>query len=206
MTRALLVLSRCLLLTATLLIVRSVPAAAQLPMGLWVSAQVHPTLASPRGDFAGAGVGAGDGAGFAAGGAVGRGPVGIYAEYQRILFDCAQCGEADLDDAVSDMGWEGGLLLRGPGLPLSVRPWVRGGLLQHQLLFAGVGARSASDPSIGMAFGAGIDLPVYRFVQIAPSITYQSYDASFDFRDEALPSRSTDVSYLIYRVGLALRF
>jgi hypothetical protein len=198
--------ARLLLVLTTLLIARGAPAAAQLPGGAWVSAEVQPVLGSPRGDFAAVGVGASGGSGFAAGGALGLGPVGVYAEYQRIRFDCARCGEADLDDAVTDMGWEAGLLVRGPRLRLPVRPWLRGGMIQHQLLFAGIGARAASDPSTGVAFGGGLDLPVYRFVQITPSVTYQSYQASFDFHDEALPTRNTDVSYLIYRVGLAVRF
>jgi hypothetical protein len=201
MTRA-----RLLLLVPTLLIALRAPAAAQLPMGVWASVEVHPSLGSPRGDFAAGGIGAGDGTGFAAGASVGRGPFGVYAEYQRMAFDCAQCGELDLDDRVTDRGWEAGLLLRGPALPFAVRPWVRGGVLQHQLGFEGLGGSSASEPSSGMAVGGGLALPLHRFVEIAPSVTYQSYEASFDFADEGLASRSTDVSYLIYRLGLAVRF
>jgi hypothetical protein len=79
-------------------------------------------------------------------------------------------------------------------------------MLRHQLVFAGVGARTVSDPGTGSAFGGGLDIPVYRFVEITPSVTYQSYEASFDFADEALASRSTDVAYLMYRVSLAVKF
>ena len=38
-----------------------------------------------------------------------------------------------------------------------------------------------------------------------PAVTYQRYEAEFDFADETLGTRSSDVSYLIYRLGIAVR-
>ena len=197
--------TRRLLLLAALLVASHLPAAAQLPAGTWLSVDALPTFGIPRGDFASGPAGAGDGTGFAAGAAVGRGSLGVYVEYQRILFDCERCGQLDLDDRLADTGWEAGLMGRGPALPFGVRPWVRGGVLFHQLMFAGQGATTASDAAMGPAVGGGLRIPVYRFIEIAPSLTYQSYEARFDFAGESLGSRGADVSYLIYRVGLAVR-
>ena len=197
--------SRWLLPLAALLLGSRAPAAAQLPSGYWLTVDAPPALGAPRGDFQSGNVGAGDGAGFAGGAAVGRGPVGVYGEYQRILFDCARCGELDLDDRLADTGWEAGLIVRGPALALGIRPWIRGGVLRHQLVFAGQGGTTVSDGAMGPALGVGLRVPVYRFVEIVPAVTYQKYEAEFDFADDMLGTRGSDVSYLIYRLGLAVR-
>ena len=196
---------RSFLLLGVLVLCARSPAIAQLPPGAWLSVDVHPVYGAPRGDFADGPIGAGEGAGFAAGAAVGRGSFGVYGEYQRILFDCALCGELDLDDRLADTGWEAGLLVRGPTLPLGIRPWIRGGLLWHQLVFAGQGATTVSDVAIGPGLGVGVRVPVYRFVELTPAITYHGYEAEFDFADEMLGTRTSEVSYLIYRLGIAVR-
>ena len=197
-------IARWILLAAPLIAGRA-PASAQLPAGVWVTADVHPAYGAPRGDFASGPLGAGDGSGFVGGAAVGRGSVGAYGEYKRMLFDCRPCGELDLDDRLADTGWEAGLIVRGPRLPRGVRSWVRGGVLLHQLSFAGQGATTVSDVGAGPALGVGLRVPVYRFLELAPSVTYQSYEARFDFADGAFGSRAATVSYLGYRLGLALR-
>ena len=196
--------ARWALLAAALIGWRA-PASAQLPVGVWVTAEAHPAYGTPHGDFASGPVAAGDGSGFVGGAAVGRGSVGVYGEYKRMLFDCRPCGELDLDDQLADTGWEAGLIVRGPTLPRGVRSWVRGGVLLHQLALAGQGATIVSDAAAGLAVGLGLRVPVYRFVELAPSVTYQSYEARFDFADEAFGSRASTVSYFGYRLGLALR-
>jgi hypothetical protein len=197
--------ARSALLATVLLLAASGGAVAQLPVGLWLMADVQPAFGAPRGDFAAGPVGAGDGAGFVGGAAVGRGPVGVYGEFQRMLFECDVCGELELDDRLADTGWEAGLLVRAPTLRFGVRPWIRGGVLLHQLLFAGQGGTTASDVAMGPALGVGLRVPVYRFVEIAPAVTYQRYEAEFDFADDMLGTRTSEVSYLTYRLGLAVR-
>lgn len=196
---------RLVLFSVALTAAAPVPAGAQLPGRVWVTVEAHPAVGAPSGDFADAGLRAGDGRGFAGGAAVGSGPIGVYGEYQRMRFDCAQCDEVDLDGAVRDAGWEAGLVLRPVGLPMGLRPWVRGGLIRHQLQFTGLGESSASEPSTGFGLGAGIAYPIFGPVGVAGAVGYKSYRAEFEFQDEAFPDRGTDVSYFLYRLGLAVR-
>lgn len=196
---------RLVLLLSLVLAASHAPVSAQLPRGVWLTVDAYPALASPSGDFAESGLRAGDGKGFVAGGAVGSGPIGVYGEYQRMRFDCAQCGELDLDEEVRDAGWEAGLILRPGGVPLGLRPWIRGGISRHQLQFTGLGESSASEPSTGFGVGAGIAYPVFGPLEVAGAVGYQSYRAEFQFQDEGFADRGADVSYYLYRVGLAVR-
>ncbi|MBW3630906.1 MAG: hypothetical protein KY464_16645 [Gemmatimonadetes bacterium] len=182
------------------------PAAAQLPRTLWVSADAHPVFAFPRGEFGGSGIGVGDGSGFAAGAAVGSGPFGVYAEYQHVDFECAQCGELELDEEVRDAGWELGLLIRPGGFPFRLRPWVRGGLIRHQLQFTSGDESVASEPASGLGLGAGLAYPIFGPLDVTGAVGRHSYRANFDFDDEAFADRGSEVVYLTYRFGLAVRF
>lgn len=181
---------------------------AQLLAGITISAEVRPALGSATGAFAGSdeGVGAGGGAGVSAGGSLGAGPVGVYGEYQLMSFSCADCEATGLDDRVEDRGWEAGAELRVPLAPMGLRPWVRGGVLGHQLRISGVGSSIVSEPTLGWGAGAGVVIPLPAFFEASPAVRYRSYTAEYRFEQIELPSRDTPVAYVTFELGFAARF
>jgi hypothetical protein len=143
----------------------------------------------------------GAGVGIGAGAVLGLGSrVGLYGGYQYLRFGCPRCASTGLD-GVEDLGWEAGAQLAAPLTVAGTRPWLRGGLLAHQLRFSGVGAREASRQAIGFSLGLGSTFPLGP-VALLPAVRFRAYPAEFDFA--SLPGRSTEVMYLSVDLGLAL--
>lgn len=196
--RATLLLPCALSLALSLALATS--AAAQRPGGLSLELEVTPSVAVPAGDFSSAAPGASMGVGIGGGALLGLGSrVGVYGGYQYMRFGCSRCAGAGLD-GVSDLGWEAGAQLAAPLLVAGTRPWLRGGLLAHQLRFSGVGASEASRQAIGFSFGVGSTVPLGP-VALLPALRFRAYPAEFDFA--SLPRRSTEVMYLSVDLGLA---
>jgi len=175
--------------------------------GLSLAVEVVPTLGLGLGDFGAGdpGPAAGTGFGFEAGASLGLGrSFGIYGDYQYMTFDCGECEEFGLDSRTLDVGFEGGVQL---GVPLSLmgtRPWVRAGVVGHQLQFSDPEASATSDLSIGFGVGAGVDLPLAGGLALSPSIRYRTYSA--EFASENPIELGTTVSYLAASVGLSYHF
>lgn len=183
-------------------------ASAQLPLPFSLSVEVVPSLAVPLGDFADSenGVGASAGPGISAGASLGFGAFAVYGDYQYTRFGCDKCGGGGLDEQVNDFGWEAGAQIRLPLPLLPVTPWVRGGVLGHQLQFTGNGGSVTSEQAIGFAAGLGADvrLPLPGSLLLAPSVSYRSYSADFDF--ERFRDQSADVASAVFGLGLVYRF
>jgi hypothetical protein len=189
-----------LLLLCALAASRAAPAAAQRPRGLSLALEVTPTVAVPAGEFSSAAPGAGAGVGIGGGALLGFGSrVGLYGAYQYLRFGCSRCAGAGLD-GVADVGWEAGAQLAAPLVVAGVRPWLRGGLLAHQLRFSGTGESEASRQAIGFSVGVGSAVPLGP-VALLPAVRFRAYPAEFEFA--SLPGRSTEVMYLSVDLGLA---
>jgi hypothetical protein len=189
-------------------------AGAQMLPGVSIAVEARPLLGMPVGDFGGAenGVGATAGYGGAVGARVGLGPLSVYGDYQAVRFGCDECVVAGLDDRALDTGWEAGVQLGVPFLPLvPVKPWVRGGLILHQLGFSGEGGTLASDQSTGFAVSAGADLPFGLGLRLSPTVGYSSYTADvhleqFQQGSGVGATKSTPVTYVTLGVDLVYHF
>jgi hypothetical protein len=196
--------ARNLLLALALLVTIPPVATAQLPGGVTLSVEAAPVVAIAAGAFAEAapGLGAGTGVGAGAGAVVSGSLVGVYGSYSYLRFGCGSCAENGLD-GLAAFGWEGGLQVTSPVRVARVRPWLRGGVLAHQLRVTGNGTGKTSPVAAGVAIGTGTDLPLGR-LQLAPSVRFSTFPAEFEF--SGLSGRATQVTYLSASVGLAYRF
>lgn len=189
-----------LLLPCALVVALATRAAAQHPGGLSLALELTPAVAVPAGEFSSTAPGAGPGVGIGAGALLRIGSrVGLYGGYQYLRFGCSRCASGGLD-GVEDLGWEAGAQLAAPLVVAGTRPWLRGGLLAHQLRFSGVGASEASRQAIGFSLGVGSTVPLGP-VALLPAVRFRAYPAEFDF--SSLPGRSTEVMYLSVDLGLA---
>lgn len=185
---------------------------AQMLPGISLSVEARPALGVPIGEFAGSdeGIGAGSGVGISAGASLGFGPAGVYGEYQLLRFACGDCEAAGLDDRAEDQGWEAGGELRVPLGLVGLRPWIRAGVVGHQLRLSGQGGSIVSEPTLGWGAGAGVTLPLPvplpMALEASPAVRFRSYTAEYQFEQLELPARETPVSYLSLELGIALRF
>lgn len=209
-------LSAALLLIVALVVPGA--AAAQIA-GVPVTLEARGAGALAAGDFASSrpGLGAGAGAGFAAGARVGVvEAVEVYGLYRYGRFACDGCEAAGLDENATEAGFEAGARVALPFGSDRLASWASGGVLvAHELALAGGGGERVSDPSLGFAAAAGVDLPLGegRWT-VSPGLHYRRYSSSFDF-DLALDdpfgaerslTRDLVVSHVSLEVGLSYRF
>lgn len=183
-------------------------AQAQLLPDIPLSVEVRGGVGVPVGDFAGEeGIEAGTGFGFGVGAMVGVTPMfSAYGAYQWTRFGCGECeGIENLDDEVTDSGFELGGQADLPFRPAGLAPWVRAGVLLHELEFSGDEGDVSSDRSLGFALGGGITYPLGPTLSVTPGIHYRNYSAEFDLGNLDL-NGETDVSHLTLDVGLVYRF
>lgn len=198
--------TRSVPLLVVLLCLASAVQAQRIPR-LPLSLELRAGGGLPTGDFGSADVppSAETGAGFGAGAVFHLTPVlGLYGQYNQTGFGCGDCGTFGVDDTATDLGVGVGAqasFARGFG---GVLPWVRAGIIRHQLRFTGGGSSATSDPGIGFAAGAGIAWSPVPRVTITPGASFRGYSA--DFPLGTLPDRSVDVSYVAADLGFAYRF
>ena len=194
----------CLLLCGA-----ATPAVAQRIPDLPLTLEVRLGAGAPTGDFAdpAAGVDAEAGFGFEVGARLNVTPtVALYGAYQWMEFGCAECETAEIDGDVLDSGGEIGARADLPFQRAGLAPWVRAGILFHELEFSGEGGSLRSDAAFGFGIGAGVAVPLQRGLTLLPGIHYRTYSADFEFEELSLRNLSTDVSHVTLDVGLAYRF
>lgn len=150
---------------------------------------------------------AGFGYGLDAG--VNLGPLGVYAGFDRINFDCEP--EACASDGKYRLqGVSAGLRLSVPLLPL-IKPWVKAGVTFNELE-ANFGS-SSSTPQLttertpGYELGAGFDLPILGgFFSLTPQVRY--IGQKLGYRIPGVTSGDTSekaANYYTVDLGLRLR-
>jgi hypothetical protein len=106
----------------------------------------------------------------------------IYAGYswQRFGADDAASEGTDLD--IDDSGFALGGRLNFPGMGLG--PWVRAGVILHELKISGsdggFSASLTSDRAVGFEVGAGLSFPVAPKISLTPGVTFRTYEPEFD--------------------------
>lgn len=175
--------------------------------GVSITLQAAPEVGIPLGSFADRdqGVGAGTGVGVEVGGVLGLGSLlGVYGDYQYLRFACEVCEQVELDSGLVDAGFEAGAQLSPPLPVFGLQPWLRAGVVGHQLQFSRGDGSKTSDLGFGFGVGAGVHLPLGGSLAISPALRFRSYSGDVHFA--SLPDRTVDVSYMAAGVALTLRF
>lgn len=170
------------------------PAAAQQ-----VALEVRGSLPKAMGEFKDAGgIEATGDAGFGADLIFSVSPnLSLFGGWGQDGFGCQGCSD---DDGVVSRGFEGGAkLILGPGD--SVLPWLRVGVLVHQLHVDRGSLDATSDAGVGFQASAGLDLPLGDVLSFSPAVRYQQYQAEFDVLGDLLVAQE-EVSYLTLDFGL----
>lgn len=195
------------LATALILPVLALATPRAAAQALPISVEVRLGAGVPLGDFAETdpGIGAQAGPAFSAGVLLHlSGALSAYAAYGRTEFSCPRCGDAGLDDRVSDAGGELGVQAMLPARLAGASPWVRAGGVYRQLTFSGQGGTLSSDPGLGFEAGGGVSVALTRSISLSPGIRFRTYTAGLDLGE--FPGRTVDVSHVVADVGISYRF
>lgn len=118
----------------------------------------------------------------------------VFAGYSRLRFGVEGEGDFDLVDSGLDAGLRYTLPVVG-----SLRPYLRGGLVYHELEIDRPNGNSSTDYGLGFDIGGGLAVPLSPRFSIQPSISYVAYSSEVDGAD-------FDVSYFTLGTSLAYRF
>lgn len=184
--------------TAASLSAQRIPA---LPLSIEVSAGAG----IPTGEFADEKVRAETGFGFGVGALVHAMPnFGIYGGYSQTQFGCGDCPIFEIDEDVTDSGFDFGVQATSQPLAAGIALWLRAVALFHELTFSGNGGNLSSDRAIGWGIGGGVDYEPIPSVAVSPGVHFRMFEAEFPLGD--LPDRSTDVSHITFDLGVSYRF
>jgi opacity protein-like surface antigen len=146
--------------------------------------------------------GASPGLGYGLDAGFGAGPIGFYASYDKIQFDCrsescASAGKYDLT------GYAAGVRASVPLLAL-LKPWAKAGITYNEMNgTVGSGTTAVSvktGKSPGYEMGAGVDIPVLAgFFSLTPQVRY--------VRQRLNPNDAgkRDVNYYTFDIGFRVR-
>jgi opacity protein-like surface antigen len=147
--------------------------------------------------------GAKPGTGYGLDAGVSLGPLGFYAGYDHIDFDCetAACsssGKYKLE------GVSAGVRLGVPLFPI-VKPWVKAGVTFNEINGTNTGTNATkitTDRTPGYEVGAGVDIPILALFSITPQVRYvgQKLDLKGIYEGQ-----KTNVSYYTFDLGLRVR-
>ncbi|HEX8694064.1 MAG TPA: porin family protein [Longimicrobium sp.] len=173
-------------------------AQAQLGPTTPFSVEVRGGAALPQGDF-GDGLDTGWGLGLNA--SYNFTPMlAVYAGYSFNSFAVEDDGE-EFDADVNDRGFDAGL--RAGFAPIGgFSPWVRGGLVFHEIEIEDndSGLSATTDSNLGFEVGGGLSFPLGPRISVTPGVSYTRYTIDDEDLEEDL-----DVSHLKIDIGLHIR-
>lgn len=120
--------------------------------------------------------------------------VGVYGAFQQAEFE----REGSASSVIRDRGYAVGLRVSVPTPFIPIDPWIRGGLVSHELRAGGLD--EGGDRGLGVEAAAGLRVRVGRGMALTPGVSWTRY--SFD--DETVADGTVNVEYL--RVDVGLRF
>jgi opacity protein-like surface antigen len=165
------------------------------------SVEVRAGAAIPTGDLAD-----GTETGFALGGNVAYNvtpTIAVYGGYSYNRFGLEDADDLDLDGVhVIDRGWDLGLRVGVPTPMIPIDPWIKGGLVYHQLELDGDGGNISTDNELGFEVGAGLGFSFMPKVSFTPGVTYTSYTISGDDLDA---DEEGDVTHFKIDLGVRIR-
>jgi hypothetical protein len=166
---------------AALALAAALPAVASAQL-LPLSVEARGGAYIPTGDFA-------DGlnTGFGFGGNVAYRVIpmlDIYAGYSWQRFgveDDEEFEGATLD--LDDSGFAFGARLHLPAAP-NLGPWVRAGVIMHQLKFTGsdggISVSLSTDRAVGAEIGGGLAIPLMPSLSLTPGVSFRTYKPRFE--------------------------
>jgi len=151
--------------------------------------------------------GAAPGLGYGADAGIGAGFLGLYASIDRIQFECVNdpCGASG---RYKLSGASGGVRLGVPLFPL-IKPWVKGGIVVHDL--AGTpgdasGTRIETIRRPGYEVGGGIDIPVAGIFSLTPQVRYIRQRLKYRLEPAGTTATNArDVNYYTFDIAFRLR-
>jgi opacity protein-like surface antigen len=153
--------------------------------------------------------GAKSGFGYGLDAGINMGPLGIYAGFDHINFDC-EPQQCSADTKYKLQGVSAGVRLSIPLFPL-VKPWVKAGVTLNELEADFSGSSSApalsTERTPGYELGAGIDIPIAGgFLSLTPQARYVGQ--KLDYKIPGVSTGNTSnkaANYYTFDLGLRLR-
>lgn len=151
--------------------------------------------------------GAKNGFGYGLDAGIGVGPIGVYAGFDHIHFDC-ETTTCQSNGKYTLQGATVGVQLAVPGIP-KIRPYVKGGVTFNDLQ-GGYGGSSSNalttDRTPGYEVGIGFDYSILGIVSLTPQARYvgQNFKAKIPGIVVTQTATATGVNYFTFDVGLSL--
>lgn len=120
--------------------------------------------------------------------------VSLYGAWQKVEFE----RDGSEGSVITDEGWSGGLRVSVPTPFIPIDPWLRAGLLTHELEAGGL--TGGGDRGLGVEVGGGLRFRLGRGVSVTPGVSWTRYG----FDDDAVADGKVNVEYL--RVDVGARF
>jgi len=160
---------------------------------------------APSSDAAIEGAKSGFGYGLDAG--LGVGPIGVYASFDHIKFDC-QTATCQTDGKYTLSGVTGGVKLYLPRISIA-RPYVKGGVTFNDLQ-GGYGGQSSNalttDHAPGYEVGGGFDVSFLGILSFCPQVRYvgQNLKAKIPGVTVNAATTGTAVNYFTFDAGMSV--
>lgn len=122
--------------------------------------------------------------------------VGVYGSWQKVEFE----RDGSDDSVITEEGWSGGVRVSVPTPFIPIDPWIRAGLISHELRAAGLSG--GGDRGVGVELGGGLRFRLGRGVALTPGVNWTRY--AFD--DDAVDDGKVNVEYLRVDVGVRIGF
>ncbi|MBA2706695.1 MAG: outer membrane beta-barrel protein [Gemmatimonadaceae bacterium] len=147
------------------------------------------------------------GFGYGADAGVQLGPLGVYAGFDHINFDC-ESQSCTAEGKYRLQGFAAGIKLLPPGVS-AIRPWVKGGVTFNQLrggYGSGNSTELTTDRNPGYEVGIGLDIRILGLFQFTPQARYVGQN--FKYRVPGVVNNATEseqgANY--YTLDLGLQF
>jgi hypothetical protein len=120
--------------------------------------------------------------------------VGVYGAWQRAELS----REGSESSVITDEGWAAGVRVSVPTPFIPIDPWIRGGVVVHELEAGGLDG--GGDRGVGVEVAGGLRFSVGNRLALTPGVTWTRYG----FDDETVDDGEVNVSLLRVQVGLRL--
>ncbi len=132
------------------------------------------------------------------------GPIGIYAGFDHINFDC-QSDNCNADGAYRLQGIAAGVRLNLPGSRM-VRPWVKGGVTFNELQGARGSTEFSTDRNPGYEVAGGFDIPLLGIISLYPQARYvgQNFKYQIPGVTNTATEREQKANYMTFDLGLSV--
>ena len=165
----------------------------------------------PTGDFANTGSSstavdaAKSGFGYGLDAGLGFGPIGVYAGFDHMNFDC-ESNTCNSDGKYRLQGVAAGVRISIPGSSF-VRPWIKGGVTFNELK-GGYGTSSqglTTERNPGYEIGAGLDIPILRVFSLYPQARFVGQNFKYEIPGVTNTSSSPEAkaNYMTFDLGLS---